>query len=443
MDGLGRFFSVVVAVVLLAWPGNAQAPAASPPAGSSFADWSPASRLPAWLQVGVQIRGRLEAPSGTSTLNGSSDTYYLSRIRVDLAIRPVSWLKFAVQAQDARVAGYNSAPAPATLYNPMDLRQGYMALDHEGPVNLALRVGRQELSFGGERLIGAADWGMSRTFDALDVSVGQGRAKADLFAGSPVWIDSTRFDRHKAGEHLYGAYGSIRRVLPGLEVQPYLLCKQTLLVKSESGMLGDGLVVSPGVRLTGKTRGRLDFAVEGLVQRGSYSADRVTAAAQSYLLGWTIFGSPLGPRISAEYNYASGDAGNKDGVRGTFDQFYPSNHAYYGMIDQFGWKNLKNWRTGFDCAPARKLKLRADFNEFYLASVQDALYNSSGGAAVLNRGATSNWLGWEINGTALYQWSKIWKFGAGYGHLFAGDYLKQSKAGFGYSYPYLMFAGSF
>lgn len=113
------------------------------------------------------------------------------------------------------------------------------------------------------------------------------------------------------------------------------------------------------------------------------------------------------------------------------------------MIDQFGWKNLKNWRTGFDCTPAKKLKLRADFNEFYLDSVQDSLYNSSGSSMVLNRAATSSRIGSEINGVALYQWSKIWKFGAGYGHLFAGEYLKQSKAGFGYTYPYLMFTGSF
>jgi hypothetical protein len=41
------------------------------------------------------------------------------------------------------------------------------------------------------------------------------------------------------------------------------------------------------------------------------------------------------------------------------------------------------------------------------------------------------------------QWTKIWKFGAGLGHLYAGDYLKESKYGFGYTYPYLMFSGTF
>jgi Alginate export len=80
--------------------------------------------------------------------------------------------------------------------------------------------------------------------------------------------------------------------------------------------------------------------------------------------------------LSLEYNYASGNAA-KDGEPNTFDQFYPSNHNYYGMIDQFGWKNMKNERAGFDFLPLKKLKVRTDFNEFYLATVQDGLYNST------------------------------------------------------------------
>jgi hypothetical protein len=62
---------------------------------------------------------------------------------------------------------------------------------------------------------------------------------------------------------------------------------------------------------------------------------------------------------------------------------------------------------------------------------------------VLNRKASSNHIGGEINAVALYQWTRIWKFGAGYGRLFAGNYLKQSNTSFGYTYPYFMFAGSF
>jgi hypothetical protein len=275
----------------------------------------------------------------------------------------------------------------------MDLRQGYIALDLGRATRVGVTAGRQELAFGGERLIGPADWGISHTFDAVDLSVARGRARVDFLAGSEVLIDPTRFDRHKPGEHVYGAYGSIRNVARGVNVEPYLLFKQTLQVKSEAGVPGDALVVSPGIRVVGKAPGRLDYTVEEAVQRGSYSADRVSAMAQSYVAGWTVVDSALKPRVSVEYSYASGDSANQDGVRGTFDQFYPTNHGNYGMIDQFGWKNLKNWRGGFDCLPFQKMKLRADFDEFYLANVEDALYNSSGSSAVLNRSVTSDHIG--------------------------------------------------
>src|SRR4051812_4032113 len=60
-------------------------------AGKILLDRSPTSELPAWLQLRVQVRGRIESPSGTSMVNSNSDTDYLSRIRVAIGIRPVRW----------------------------------------------------------------------------------------------------------------------------------------------------------------------------------------------------------------------------------------------------------------------------------------------------------------------------------------------------------------
>jgi hypothetical protein len=160
--------------------------------------------------------------------------------------------------------------------------------------------------------------------------------------------------------------------------------------------------------------------------QGSYSSDKIVALGDSAVVGWTLFDVAIKPRLSLEYNYASGNAA-KDGEPNTFDQFYPSNHNYYGMIDQFGWKNMKNERAGFDFLPLKKLKVRTDFNEFYLATVQDGLYNSSGTSVVLDRKATSAHIGPETNTVGLYQYSKVWKFGAGFRQLFAGEYLKESR----------------
>jgi hypothetical protein len=228
-----------------------------------------------------------------------------------------------------------------------------------------------------------------------------------------------------------------------MSVEPYLLFKQNLSVMSEIGPVGDALVASPGVRVLGKTPGRFDYTAEYVGQHGYYSTDRISASAASGVLGWTVKQGGWQPRLSTEFNYASGDNTSKDGTRNTFDQFYPSNHGYYGMMDQFGWKNMKNYRAGFDFIPATKLKIRGDFNEFYLATTQDGLYNSSGSSIVLNRQATSSHVGSEINTVALYQWTKIWKVGAGLGRFYAGEVLKESKYNFGYTYPYVMFVGTF
>jgi len=346
--------STLVAIVALSfsWKLAAADPApddgptpAAPDSGTVLLDNSPFEKLPSWIQIGGQIRGRFEGVSGTSLINNSPDNYYASRLRIDLGFKPTSWLRFFAQGQDARVGAYNKAPAPATLYDPLDLRQGYVELNFEGPASVRFRAGRQELAFGGERLIGPADWGISRTFDALDLTVSAGRAKVDFIAGSTVVIDPEGFDYHKPGEHVYGAYGSIRHLLPGINLEPYLLFKQTANVKSESGVLGDALVLSPGGHAFGTAPGRIDYTLEVVAQRGSYSSDRVVALGDSSMLGWTLFDSVFKPRLSVEYNYASGDPAAKDGERNTFDQFYPSNHAYYGMIDQFGWKNMKNARA--------------------------------------------------------------------------------------------------
>jgi hypothetical protein len=329
---------------------------------------APIANLPHWLELGGQLRGRFEAPSGHDS--------YLSRIRLDLGLRPTNWLRFYVQAQDAR--GTSGTP-----YDPVDLRQGYVELHFEGEVSARFRAGRQELAFGGERMIGPSDWGISRTFDALDLSVTRGAVTLDLFAASPIQIDPTRFDRHKPGEHVYGAYATIRN-RHGMQIEPYLMFRP------------NGLA-SPGLRVTGRLPRGFDYSGETVIQHGGPAAGRAATGT----LGWTIGSAAWKPRISAEYNYGSSH----------FDPLYPSNHNYYGMIDRFGWKDLRNYRVGFDFVAARKLKVRADFNDFAHAS--------------------SAHIGREINTVAAYQWTKVWKFGAGIAHLFPG-----------YTYPYVMFAGT-
>lgn len=42
------------------------------------------------------------------------------------------------------------------------------------------------------------------------------------------------------------------------------------------------------------------------------------------------------------------------------DPVLPSNHGYYAMSNQFGWKNLKNCRWDYDGVGWAKVKFRMD-----------------------------------------------------------------------------------
>ena len=82
--------------------------------------------------------------------------------------------------------------------------------------------------------------------------------------------------------------------------------------------------------------------------------------------------------LTAEYNYASGDADPADGIRGTFDQLYPTAHDKYGLADQVGWRNIRHIRIGFDITPIKATPITVNYHSYWLAEKRDALYAASG-----------------------------------------------------------------
>ena len=81
-------------------------------------------------------------------------------------------------------------------------------------------------------------------------------------------------------------------------------------------------------------------------QRGTFSGDDLRGSAAHGRFSYALTAKPTAPRLRAEYNYASGDAAPGDGVRGTFDQLYPTNFDKYGIVDQIGYRNMHDARVG-------------------------------------------------------------------------------------------------
>jgi hypothetical protein len=114
--------------------------------------------LPNWLNIGGELRTRLEGFSGGGFRHDNDDLYLLTRVRLNLGIKPASWLKFQFQGQDAQVFWKNTSPDGPPFEDTFDLRMAYAEFGDSEKKPVGLRVGRQELVFGEQRLIGHVSW---------------------------------------------------------------------------------------------------------------------------------------------------------------------------------------------------------------------------------------------------------------------------------------------
>jgi hypothetical protein len=396
------------------------------------------AEIPKWISFGGEYRSRVEGFTGGGFKVNNEDTYLLSRLRLNMFLRPAPWLKFAFQAQDARAFWKNQNPAAPPYQDTFDLRQGYVEIGDTEKGTVGLRAGRQELAFGDERLIGNVNWtNTARSFDALRGTLHSGHYRLDLFASRVVKQQDGEFDWSTPGNNFYGAYGGVEKLVPNATVEAYFLWRRQSALKTELGTLGIMNFGTVGVRWVGKLPSSWDYGLEMARQSGSLGTDSIGAWAGHWILAKTLSTKHLHPRIAFEYNYASGDDNPKDGHRGTFDQLYATGHDKYGMDDQVGWKNIRNARLSVETKPAKKWAAIARYDAWWLADPHDGLYNAASTLVVrIANGSAGRFVGQELDGALAYNFSRQFQFGGGFGHIFPGTFLNHATQGQSYNYPY-------
>lgn len=414
----------------------------------------------------IQTRIRFEARDNTFDFNNdvdalNDDSFFLARFRLGIAFKPVEWLKFYAQGQEAQELGSDRPDIPGALGaegdDNFDLRQAYIQL---GPKSFNLTLGRQVLAFGDERLIGPGDWNnISRTFDAAKIHIEQPKFSVDLFAASVVNIFRDSFDM---SDLFNGSETHRDQVFSGIYASTTALKCQTtdfyvLLLDQEVPNPTAPAITSPAT-FTGLTGKRTDFVTLGTRIKGDpkklngfeYEGEFAFQTGEVADLNLTAFAAHVGagynfkcawnPRLFFEYNYASGDSDPTDSDIETFQNLFPSNHLKYGFMDLFSWQNLHNPELSLKAKPCKQVGLEADFHGFWLADTNDAWYRANGVTKVrpitpASRSASS-YVGSEIDLLVTYQPVKFLIVWAGYSHFFAGDYLKATgpseDADFGY-----------
>jgi Alginate export len=394
--------------------------------------------LPSWLRVRGEFRERFEGFEGSGFVEDRDDAYALSRVRLNATITPSKYLSFQANVQDARVADKEVGPTNAPFRGPFDLRVGLADIgDAKAPI--AARLGRQELAFGEQRLLGHLAWvNTGRTWDAARVILRSKAWQADVFGGSIVRSLPNEFDKSGNGNRLAGVYATSPKVIPQATVEPYLFWRRDVNLRSELATIGDLSQTTMGVRMAGKLPARLDYGVEMAMQRGSLAADSVNAWAGHWQIRESLPGAGA-VKLTSEYNFATGDENATDGSRQTFDQLYPTGHDKLGLADQVGWRNVHHLREGFEFSPFKATPISLNYHSWWLAEKTDALYAASG--ALLARvpgGAADSHVGQEIDVQISRPLTQQIQVAAGYAHMFTGAFLQQATPGASYSAPYVM-----
>ncbi len=397
--------------------------------------------LPDQLKMDVELRYRLEYRSNFDFNDAADDkdAFHLYRTRIGLKYNPLKELGFYIQGQDSRISNADTVNK-ALFENYMDIRQLY--LDYEDSVQwetlqinkVSARFGRQELSYGGQRLIGGFAWSnVAQTFDGGKVGAHfvPFHVQLDVFGGDKSPIKSPRegddlFDK-SVKDRLVGYYATAK-AFGGTLIDQYVLHRST--DKNVSfGPSGSGEVdnYTAGLRLKKSYISGIDYELEAAQQFGEFRGKDVQATMAVAILGYTL-DHPWKPRAAFEFDYGSGDTNGSDDKMTTFDNLHPTNHLFYGFMDFASLQNINNYHYQLSAKPTKKSKVQVGMHHLYLDTYKDSYYNVARGVARTASAPVSTHLGNEIDLTVDYKFNDILSGQLGYSHFWAGKYLKQTGA---------------
>ena len=345
---------------------------------------------------GYSYRARYESKQDYNFSNSSQD-YLLTRTRLNLRWNSNDRNEFFAELQDARVAGEdgNGVPrvgekAKGTIFaDDLDLHQAWWDRKFDTGV---LRIGRQKLNFGDNRLVAALEWvNTARVHDGVRLSLNDvGGREVDLFATALVAVDPGEFnDQSVSGSRyldsdFHGIYVT-DPVSTSLGELHYWY-----FYRSNSGA-GDK-VNTLGLRFTrndGNWRPDVQFAwQDGEFGGLDHSAGMLSAGVRRN------FNNDV---LSIVYNYGTGDSQPTDDRHETFDNLFPLNHPYYGFMDLFSLQNIRNFEVSYRKQIASTLSLYVSLSDFSLNESADAWYSAGLAPIRVATGAADRHVGSEID----------------------------------------------
>jgi len=334
----------------------------------------------------------------------------------------------------------------------INLYQAYIEMNEVGDYPLQIRIGRQELAYGREFMVGNNDAGVNfagLSFDGVKLSYDDEQFSVDawwtklLDLSSPLQLGLLGEVEVDADMDFFGVYGTYKGVENMTIDAYYLLLRngfgttQTLVPPIHPFIVTEvDLLHTIGARVAGGVdfeAGMLDYNVEGAYQFGDNRWDEdYSAWAFNAMAGFTFADVAYSPRVEAEYAYFSGDDDAGDGDTEEFNRLFSDVH--YGELNLGGnldcaTTNLHIFRLGASAVPVEKLTVSADVLYFLLAEDDEDGWGKTFGLPQYEVRSTDDSVGIELDIAADYQYTEDLNLRAGWAHLFVDDAMEQSWGG--------------
>lgn len=357
------------------------------------------------------------------------DGFILTRYLAHVDFHAGKHFRTFVQLQSSLASGEAETPSPVDQ-NPLDLHQAFF--DYTGNLgygqNLILRIGRQELSYGSQRLVAVREAPNNRqAFDAAKIIYAAKTFKADFFYSYYVQAKPNIFDDgFNNGTKFWGVYSTFTQVPFIRNFDIYYLG-----IHKQSSVFDEGKGIetrhSVGARIWA-TLPSWQYDVEGLYQFGDFATSTISAWTLSANIAYTFNQTKLKPQLGIKTEAISGDKSHGDGRLNTFNPLFPKG-AYFGLAALIGPVNLLDAHPYVQINLTKKLVFAEDYDLFWRMDQNDGLYAVNGKIIYSGKAGTSKQIGRQLGSALEYTPNKYLYFRQELTWFSAGDFLKEAGPG--------------
>jgi hypothetical protein len=382
-----------------------------------------------FLSFGGEARERFEAYENEffSTEPAADNASLLQRYLLHADYHPTEWLRAFGQLQSSLEDGRPGGPRP-TDRDSIDLHQLFADLAVSTGANgrLTLRVGRQEMSYGSERLVSVREGTNNRrAFDAVRLLYQQGLVRVDAFFASPVEVDRGAFDdEHIANFWFWGGYATVPFPgLPGIMLDVYYLgLHNPDAVFSQGRGREDRHTI--GMRFSG-TLGHWDFNHEALYQFGRFGSGDISAWSVATDHGYRFANVWGKPRLGVKAAIASGDRDRNSANLQTFNPLFPRGN-YFTEASLLGPQNFFDVHPSFRLQPSERWSFDLGGDFYWRESLDDGIYTPGGSVIFRGDPSFARFVGTDLSVVLGWQATRHITVSAGYTHFFAGRFIRQN-----------------